>query len=361
MTVTGALAEAARTARAHRTTSLLIALLCAAICAVTLLTVGGTAAAEAQVLGRLDAAGSRLLVVTDTTGVGLVTPAAVTVLGELDTVERAVGVDTPFDVRNSGITDGLPVPAWRLLGPLDRAVTLLIGRWPRSGEALVSVPAQRTLGMAAPIGAVVDGDGREFPVVGAFSAEAPLAFLSTGVVIHQGGDPVASAYVVVGSAAAARATEQVVIAALAPPSLDGIEVRSPTALADLQGVVGGDLGGFGRGLLLVTLATGGFLLALVVLAEVLLRRRDLGRRRVLGAPRWGILAIVVARTGVAAAPGVVAGLSVGAAAAAWWGDLPPWAFVAGTAILTLMTATAAAVPPAVLAGWRDPVTVLRTP
>jgi putative ABC transport system permease protein len=361
VTVSGALAEAVRAARAQRTATLLVALLCGAICAVTLLTVGGTAAAEAQVLGRLDAAGSRLLVVSDTKGVGLVTPAAISVLGELDTVERAVGVDTPVDVRNSSIDGGSAAPAWRLAGPPEHAVILLIGRWPRPGEALVSAPAQRALGLAEPLGAVIDRDGREFPVVGAFAARSPFDFLGTGLVIRSGVDPVRSAYVVIGSATAARATEHVVIAALGPPDLSGIEVRSPTALADLRRVVGGDLGGFGRGLLLLTLAAGGVLLAVVVLAEVLLRRRDLGRRRALGSPRWGIVAIVVARTVVAAAPGGLAGLTLGAIASVWWARLPPWDFIAGTGILAVLTAAGAAVAPALLAGWRDPVAVLRTP
>ena len=68
MTLLPVVAEAARTARAQRVTSVLVALLCGAICTVALLTVGATAATESQVLGRLDAAGSRLLVVTHAAG-----------------------------------------------------------------------------------------------------------------------------------------------------------------------------------------------------------------------------------------------------------------------------------------------------
>lgn len=63
--------EATRTATAQRVSSAMVAVLCAAICAVTLLTVGRTASAEEAVLARLDDAGSRLLVITDDGDAGL--------------------------------------------------------------------------------------------------------------------------------------------------------------------------------------------------------------------------------------------------------------------------------------------------
>src|SRR5690606_35390322 len=98
--------EAARTATAQRVSSARVAVPRSAICTATLLTVGRTAAAEEAVLARLDTAGSRLLVVTDDRDVGLVTPAALEVLSGLDTVERVIGVDAPFDVVNGVIGDG---------------------------------------------------------------------------------------------------------------------------------------------------------------------------------------------------------------------------------------------------------------
>ena len=72
---------------------------------------------------------------------------------------------------------------------------------------------------------------------------------------------------------------------------------------------------FGRSLLLIILAVGGFFVASVVLADVLVHGRDLGRRRTLGAAR----------------------------------------------VLAILAAVAAAVLPAIFAAVRDPVRVLRTP
>lgn len=68
-------------------------------------------------------------------------------------------------------------------------------------------------------------------------------------------------------------------------------VESPTGLAELTQAVGGQLAGYGRSLLLLILGVGAFFVGTVVLSDILIRRRDLGRRRTLGAtapisPPW---------------------------------------------------------------------------
>jgi len=319
--------------------------------------------AEDQVLSRLDTAGSRLLVVTDDQNAGLVTPAVLQVLAGFDTVERVVGVDAPLDVVNTVIGDGgQRVPAWRITGGLEQAVRLTAGRWPRPGEALVAAAAMPRLGFTHPAGAVTDTSGRQYDVVGSFTARPPFETFNAGLVIA--GDehtPTRSVHVVVTSVEAARATEALTLLTLAPPDASRITVRSPTALADLQRAVQGDLGDYGRDLLALTLGGGAFLIAVVVLAEVLLRRRDLGRRRALGASRRDVATLVLLRTIAAAIPGALTGTAAGVAAAAAWADQPPADFTAATATLTILVAATVAVAPAVLAARRDPVGVLRTP
>jgi putative ABC transport system permease protein len=357
--------EAGRTAAAQRITSILVMLLCAGICAVTLLTVGGTAAAEKQVLNHIDSAGSRLLIVTDKNDAGLITPEAVEVLSELNTVERVMGIDRPFDVTNQAIGDGGPkIAAWRVIGAIPSAATLTLGRWPQPGEALISTSGQRALGLVLPSGAIADAASHEYPVVGAFTARPPFEFLNNGAIIRATNDASVTTnavYVVITSVNAVRPTEHTVIAALGPTDLNTINIKSPTALANLQQFIAGDLGVFSRNLLIVVMAAGGFLLATVILAEVLLRRRDLGRRRALGASRSTLIVLIVARTTIPAVLGSAAGLLVGILAAIRWGHVPPWDFVVGTGILAVITAAFAAAAPAILAAWRDPVAVLRTP
>lgn len=357
------LGEAVRAAAAGRVASLLVVALCAATCAATLLTVGRTAAAEEQLLARLDAAGSRLLVVTDEQRVGLVTPAAIRTIAGLDTVERAVGVDTPVDVTNAEIGPGATrAPAWRVTGRVADTVRLVAGRWPRPGEALVAGAAVARLGLAHPAGAVADPAGRQYPIVGAYKARAAFDQLDAGVLIAGDHRTAAdSVHVVITTVGAVRVTEALVVTTLAPADPGAVTIASPTALADLQQLLGGDLGDYGRGTLLLTLGGGAFLIAVVVLAEVLLHRRDLGRRRALGSTRPGLVTLVLARTLTAAVPGTLGGVVAGVAAAASWAQPPPAEFTAATALLTLLAAAAAAVTPAVLAAAQDPVTVLRTP
>ena len=362
MRVSSALAEAARAALAQRVSSSLVAVLCAATCAVALLTVGRTAAAEEQILSRLDSAGSRLLVVTDDRDAGLITPAVIEVIAAADTTERVIGVDGPVDATNSVIGEGgQRVPTWLVIGDLTGAVELTAGRWPRPGEALVAEAAVPRLGFTRPAGAVTDTQGREYPVVGSYVARGPFEQFDAGLVVAGAAGAVRSAYVVVSEVASVRVTEALVLAALAPPDLGEITVVSPSGLADLQRALGGDLGAYGRGVLVVTVGGGAALVAVVVLAEVLLRRRDLGRRRALGASRVGLVGLVVARTAVAALPGTVLGAVAGSVASLLWAQPPPLPFTLAVAVLTGQVSAAAAVVPAALAATRDPVRVLRVP
>src|SRR5690606_25868323 len=197
---------------------------------------------------------SRLLVVTDDQRAGLITLAVRQVLSGLDTVERVVGVDPPFDVVNGVIGDGGErVPAWRVAGDLAQAVTLVEGRWPAPGEALVSDVARQRLGLVEPFGVATDTTGAGSPIRGALTARAPCETFGAGLVVAA--DPAATAdsvHVVVTGVEAARATEALTLALLAPPDLSEVSVQSPTALADLQRAVSGDLGEYGRGILLLT-------------------------------------------------------------------------------------------------------------
>src|SRR5690606_2271114 len=295
------LREALSTTWANKVPTALVALLVAIMCATTLATVGRTAAAEQQVAERLDAAGSRLLVVTDTRGGDLITPAVVTQTRGLSVTERAVGVQIPVDVTNKAIgAGGTRVPAWTVDGDLSEVLTLTAGRWPHPGEALVSTTGQEALGMDDPVGAVQLASSTQvgdYSVVGAFTPNEPFGADEAGLVIAgEPAVPLGSSYVGEGASGAAPAAQSAVRGLVAPPEVDSNSAQSPVAPAELQAEVAGDLGTFGRTLLLGVLGAGALLVAIVVLADVLVRRKDLGRRRALGATRGMILALVIART-----------------------------------------------------------------
>ena len=168
---------------------------------------------------------------------------------------------------------------------------------------------------------------------------------------------------VLTSSEVAQAAQGQVLRLIAPPSPDKVSVISPVSLAQLTEEVSGDLATFGRTLLFGVLGGGAVLVAIIVLADVLVRRKDIGRRRALGSTRGAIVSLVVLRTLVPALLGAALGVALGL----WTtnrlgtGALPPWEFTAGTATLALLAAVVAAVPPALYAATRDPARVLRTP
>lgn len=354
--------EAWASVRAQRVPTVMVAVLVAAMCATTVLTVGRADAAQEQVQARLDAAGARQLRVGDAKHQGFLTPSVISLVAGMDTVERAVGLSAPADVTNAAVQGDL-VTAWTVTGDLRDVLTLTAGRWPAPGEALVSSAAQELLGMDQPAGAISGTavDATSAAVVGSYQARAPFDDLATGVVVAGSGAASQHLAVIATTAATAGATQRAVLSLLARADPADLSVESPATLAEIQQDVLGDLAGYGRSLMLLVLGAGALLVAVVVLADVLLRRVDLGRRRALGAARWTIIALVVMRTGIAATVGALLGTGAAVAVVHRSGQPPDVSFAAGTAVLAILTALIAAAPPAVAAAGQDPVRVLRTP
>lgn len=357
------LREAVAASRAQRVPTALVALLAGAMCLTTILTVGRTAAAETAVATRLDEAGSRHLVVRDARDAGFLTASMIKAVSSIATVERAVGLGGAFDVTNLAVgVGGTRVPARQIVGQVADAVTLVRGRWPGPGEALVGDEAMQGLNMDVPVGAVLDTDGATYAVVGSFVARAPFEDLDNQVVIAAPpGLAARSLDVLVRDSAVARATEAAVLTALARPDPQDLEVQSPLDLASAQQDIAGQLGTFGRGMLALVMGAGAVLVAVVVLSDVLLHRRDLGRRRALGAPRWVIVGLVVLRTSLAGTLGAVLGTAFALVIANRVGGTPPATFSIAVAVIAILVAALAAVAPAVAASRADPVRVLRTP
>ncbi|MDR2620347.1 MAG: hypothetical protein LBC29_04435 [Propionibacteriaceae bacterium] len=342
--------------------AVMVAVLCASMCATTLLTVGRTASAEADVMARMEQAGSLELVIGDNRNAGLLSPTVVNNVAALDVVERAVGLGSAVDVRSGTLAaGGNRVPAWGVVGDITAVATLIGGRFPLPGEALVSQAALEKLGHDYPTGYVTQGSV-DYPIVGVFVAREPFSDLAAGVVfVAEVGTPAHTLHVITHTAAAAVLTQRLVLAIVSAPKLEDLTVQSATALAALQGEIAGDFGLFGRQLLLLVLGAGALLTGVVVLADVLLRRADLGRRRALGATRRILIALVMLRALIAALFGVVLGSAASLIVLTVWDVSVPTVFVIATVVLTLLAALAAALGPAVKAATLDPVTVLRTP
>ncbi|RRD45662.1 permease [Tessaracoccus sp. OH4464_COT-324] len=364
MTTWGLLREAWRSARSASVPSALLALVVALMTAAALATVGRQAQVEARFRAELESPAARTLTVT-ALGDALITPAVLDGVRSLDVTELAVGTTTPVDAVNGALGGGNTVAVANIFGDHERSVRLVRGRWPQPGRGEVILPAGQLarLGLAEPSGYLAAA-GQQWQVVGAFEAMPPFehfnqlalsvpapsrAELSAGVSVHR-------MHVVASSSATAEASRAATLA-LIEASPEDLRVAAPLALTKSLRQASAEIAGFGRSLLLLILGVGALMVAVVVLSDVLIRRRDLGRRRTLGITRLGLVGLVAARVAVAAGAGAVAGVAAG------WAISPqgaPLGFTVGVAWLNCATACLASLPPAWYAATRDPVAVMRT-
>ena len=353
------------TAWASKVSSALTVAVAAAMCFAALVTVGRSASAAADVAARMEQAGARRLSVVDTRGQGFVNQRTLAVVRGLSTVESANALGVPFDVVNGAIgRGGVRVPAWPVLGEAADAVDVVRGRPPQPGEALVSVTMLDELNLAEPVGYLASPDGlAQFPIVGAFATRAPFDDLAAGAVVAGGSDTAGRELrVVIDRVTSARATVRSVLEVLAPVEQDGVALESPTGLAQMARQLEEQMSGNGRSLLLLILGVGGFFVAAVTLADVLIRRRDLGRRRTLGITRTDLTALVSGRALVTALIGAVVGCTAAVVTnLVAVGIATPPDFAVAVGVLATLTAGLSSLLPAFYATRLDPVNVMRTP
>lgn len=362
MKISEILKEALASAWASKVPSLLVAVVSAAMCFVALMTVGQSAASQAAVQASLAGAGGRMLVVRDTTGAGFVNQRTLSTVNALSSVVTAVGVGFAFDSNNGAIgAGGTLVTTWPVLGDLPSVLTLLEGRWPLPGEALVTVSAQMSLGLVAPAGFLAHGDDT-YPIVGLCAPRDGFTDFSSGAVVNANQVlPAVELMAVIDSINDAPATQTAVLGILASTDPTGMSIQSPRGLSELSQQVGNQLAGFGRSLLLLILGVGGLFVAAVVLADVLVRRRDLGRRRTLGITRIDLMMLVTLRATVSALIGAAVGTTAAVVVTGHFGYAPSATFAISVAVLATLTAAIAALAPVGYAANIDPVRVMRTP
>ncbi len=341
--------------------SALICIVAGAMCLVPLLTVGRTAAAAAGIASRMEEAGSRRIGVIDANQLGFINERTVSEIDGLSTSEQVVALGQPFDVVN-GVVRGVLTPAWPVVSGMRDIATLHQGRWPREGEAIVARSALARLNLQVPVGYVTTGDGtRRLAVVGSYEPTSGFEDLVGALTPAAADEAGRELRVLVDSTATAQPTVRAVMAILSPSDPQGVHLTSPAGLADVARDMNRQMATYGRSLLLATLVGGGLLIGMVVLADALIRRKDLGRRRTLGANRWDLTSMVALRAALVAFTGAVVGAILGMVLTARNGVAVPWDFAGALVVLAFLAAGLASIGPAVYAARRDPVTVMRTP
>jgi len=355
--------EGGRIAASQPVLALAVALICAGVVLVTLATTGRTVGAERAVLARIEDAGTRAIqVIDDRADPGLDTQILATI-GRLDSVSWAIGLGPIEDVRPVGLDGAAAVPARRISGSSPQLVYP-----PPTGngvQAFVAQGSQERLGFTSAAGTVEGATGRQYPVVGVFSASGPLADLGDSILLV-GGDDVDVGLrritIEVASAEAVAPVAEALRSLVGPGGPGGVTIEVSADLVLAQSVIRGEFAGFGRAIVVQALAGGLVLMVVAVLAGVNARRRDFGRRRALGASRGQLVSLVVTQALWSALPGVALGAVAGATLVkVLSGSWPGWQFPLAVAVLTALSAAGAAIIPATLAAVRDPVAALRVP
>lgn len=139
-----------------------------------------------------------------------------------------------------------------------------------------------------------------------------------------------------------------------------VSVEASPDLVEVQRVVSGDFGALSRQLGMVAVLAGLVVVGFSMVLSVTARRRDIGRRRALGATRSALRVLIIVQALQPAAIGAVAGTIGGAAC----GREPAphrttIELLIAVPLLAILAAVVGSIPAALLAALRDPVEVLR--
>jgi putative ABC transport system permease protein len=356
--------EALATAWAQPVASIVTIVMVAGMCATVLLTTGRTVGAEQAVLGSIDSAGTRSIVVRAEGEAGL-TSAVLDRLAEIDGISWAGAFGPATDVQNSAFPGATKVPMRLAWGSHFESFGVPDVR-PVANGAWASSTALDQLGMPDRAGGVTASSGAQLAVLGQLDVPDYLRFLEPLVIVPQAPDaapqPVSVLVVIAARpdlvTPVALATQSV----LAVDDPTKIKISTSESLATLRGLVEGQLGSFGRNLVIVIFSLTAVLVAAILYGLVMLRRKDFGRRRALGASQGLIVALLLTQTAALAVLGSVVGSAAAAIALAATGDpLPGAPFFGAVGVLAVLVGVIAALVPALAAARRDPLKELRVP
>lgn len=354
--------EALAGARSQPVASCFTITIVALMMVTVMLTAGRTVSAQETVLRTIDSAGTRSIVVTATDGAEL-TSGVIDRLSGLQDIEWAGAFSEVFDVENSEIPGGARVPSRFLytmngtplgISSIDFSAT--------NGIAYGTDAALLELGMREG-GGISTAANAGYGVRGGLLVPSNLSGLNLQVVIPQARSPEHGVNLLV---VLARDAKMVASVSAAVESVLGVrdptrvQVTTSEQLANIRSLVATDFTAFSRNLVLGALAISGFLVAITLSALVLIRRKDFGRRRALGASKAIIMILMLLQTAILATIGASIGSLVAVAVPAFLNDaLPDAGYLLSVAILAILISIIAATGPALIASQRDPYRELR--
>lgn len=341
---------------AQKAASIVTATLVMGMCLAVLLTAGKAEGSQQAVLSTIDASGTRSIVVQAGSDAGI-TSEIVGQISAIEGIEHVVALGAVQDVRNALLPDGTPIPLRDYWGDGLGMV--------RNNEAVASQTALLMLGMELPVGSVRNSSGVDTAVVGRIPDPSFLESFEPLLLTPRAAtdvDVVGAVVIVVTEAALVTPITEVITPLVMGTEPGQVSISSSQQLALLRDSIDKQLGTLGSTLTLGSLILTATLVMVVQLALVLLKRRDWGRRRALGANRFTIIALIVTHTGMLAVIGATIGVIMSLLVLQIWGDpLPSVSYLGATMVLAIAVSVFGAIFPAVIASYRDPITELRVP
>jgi len=356
------LREAAASARSQPVASTVTVLMVIGMILAVMLTTGRTVGAEQQVLGTLDSAGTRSIIIRAEQGAG-VTAAVLERIGGIEGIEWAGAFSPAQDATNTAIIDGNRVPVRYAYG--THLARLGIPDRAHDGDlAWASPTALEQLGLPDVAGGITLAGGASIGIAGPLTVPEELRDFEPLVLAPRAdpADPVGIVVIVSDRPERVAPVSAAVLSVLGADDPGKVTVQTSEALATLRSLIQKQLGSFSRGLVLALLALMGALVAILLYGLVMMRRKDFGRRRALGATRGLIMTLLLMQTALLAAAGILIGTGIAVIVLLVSGDpLPGGVFVSALATLALATTMVAALIPALIASRREPIRELRVP
>lgn len=357
--------ESLASARSQKTTTSLIFLIIAGMCMAVFLTSGRTAATEEAVLSRINDQTTRTIILRATGEESGLDARLLAPLNRLGGVEAVIGFGPTEDVTNAAIPGGNLVAARALYTAVPIA-GLPASTSPLTDTVAVSEQASYELGLAGLVhGSVQDDAGTTRSVTSAIETPSYLDFLEPLVLIPTELNetaPLATVVIVTKSSPLVEVIAGVARDLAAPPNPQHLTIETAEQLGAIRQAISGDLGTFGRSTVLGILGVTAALVAINLYGLVLLRRKDFGRRRALGATRGTVISLLLWQVTVVSTTGALVGTVASMAILRLEDHVrPDLSFMVSVAVLAVATAVTAAIPPALFAASRDPLRELRVP
>lgn len=355
--------------RAQLVTSLVVLLIAGGAVGAVLGTAGLSAAAQSKVLSTVDNVGTRSISIYSTNPTVPLEPSILDALERLDIVESAIGFSVTVDVVNAEVNAGKRVGARLVYGGfarelLERASTHAASHYGDGLAGFATPDAYDLLGLPAEGGGVrVAHDGKEITVIGDITLPEHLAELSPTILVPvERPEGLSAIFLAARSADELPLLTELVRGQMRGYTSQEYNLATSQAYASLRAAIDGELTASSHSLIVGVLGAGAGATMLVVWAVVLLRRKDLGRRRALGASRLMIIGLTVGQVAVLTLLG--AGIGAGVASAimvALDQPVPPWDFHVAVSVALVSASTLLCIVPALWAAQRDPLTELRVP